>query len=179
VARARVNSAETSGRDSDGDDRRARVTPISEPGVVLLDVVLALAIVLMAARIAWPLLPTTTSPARLTAWSHEVAALIEFDRVTAARRGRPVVTRIDVRDRRFVGGANGQVVKLPRDVTLDIVTTADCTLDGDRFALGFAPDGRSCGMAAALRGPAGVAVQVTVNWLTGLVEVTGGVRGRG
>ena len=180
MARARVSNAEAPGRDARGA-RSRRIGPdrSGERGVVLLDVVLGLAVVLLAARIVWPILPTTTSPARLSAWSHEIAALIEADRVVAARGGRPIATRIDVADRRFVGGARGQVIQLPRDVTLDVTTTAECTVDSGRFVLGFAPDGRSCGLMLVLRGPSGVATRVTVNWLTGLVDVTGGVRGRG
>ena len=148
-----------------------------ERGIVLLDVVLALAMLLMPARIVWPILPMNTSPARLVAWAEEIAALIETDRVSAARLGRTVTTRIDVRQKRFVGGAQGRTVKLPRDVGLDVVTNADCTVDPERFALGFAADGRSCGLSAVLVSPAGTKVKVSVNWLTGLVEGVGGRRG--
>ena len=179
MARARVNNAEAGAPIGPAPTRRPVRDRAGERGIILLDVVAALAILLLLARIAWPVLPSTSSPARLAAWSHEIAALIEADRVSAARIGRTVATRIDVRDRLFVGGARGRMVKLPADVTLDVVTTADCTVDGARFALGFAPDGRSCGLALALRGPSGATMRVTVNWLTGLVEVTGGARGRG
>jgi general secretion pathway protein H len=148
-----------------------------ERGIVLLDVVLALAILLLSARIVWPVLPVNTSPARLVAWAEQIAALIETDRVTAARLGRTITTRIDVRQKRFVGGARGRAVKLPRDVGLDVVTNADCTVDHGSFALGFAADGRSCGLSAVLVAPAGTTVTVSVNWLTGLVEVVGGRRG--
>ncbi len=172
----RAGAGNPDGADRRGDRTRART---GKRGVILLDMVLAVAVLLLMVRIVWPILPTSTSPARLAAWTHEIAALIEEDRVSAARVGRVVATRIDVRDKRFVGGTRGGVVKLPRDVTLDVATTADCTVDGDRFAVGFAPDGRSCGLVVTLRAPAGVANRISVNWLTGLVEVTGGVRGRG
>lgn len=161
---------------------RRRETPgerHGERGVVLLDIVLTLAVLLLSVRIVWPLLPFNTSPARLSAWTHEIAALIEADRVSAARLGRVVSTRIDVRQKLFVGGARGQTVKLPRDVGLDVLTTTDCTVDANRFAVGFAPDGRSCGLSITLVAPAGVATRIDVNWLTGLVEVAGGRRGRG
>lgn len=148
-----------------------------ERGVVLLDIVLTLAVLLLSVRIVWPILPMNTSPARLGAWAQEIAALIETDRVSAARLGQVVTTRIDVRARSFVGGARGRLLKLPRDVRLDVATTDDCTVDGDRFALGFAPDGRSCGLTATITAPAGVSMRVSVNWLTGLVEVSGGRRG--
>ena len=146
---------------------------------MLLDIVLTLAILLLSVRIVWPLLPFDTSPARLVAWTHEIAGLIEADRIAAARAGQVVATRIDVRGRAFVGGARGRQVKLPRDVRLDVITTSDCTVETDRFSLGFGPDGRSCGLSMNLSVPSGAATRLTVNWLTGLVEVTGGRRGRG
>lgn len=171
MARARRRSAEAG--EASIETRRG------ERGVVLLDIVLTLAVLLLSVRIVWPLLPSRTSPARLIAWATEIAALIETDRISAARLGRSVATRIDVPRRVFVGGARGRVVKLPADVGLEVVTTEECTVEGDRFALGFAPDGRSCGLTMTLKAPAGPTALVTVNWLTGLVEVTGGARGRG
>jgi hypothetical protein len=169
VERESPHSAERSA----GDDRAG------ERGVVLLDIVLTVAVLLLTVRIVWPILPFNTSPARLMAWSHEIAALIEADRVQAGRVGHAVATRIDVRRKLFVGGTAGRTLQLPRDVGLDVLTTTECTVEPDRFALGFAPDGRSCGLSLTLTAPAGGATRVSVNWLTGLVEVTGGVRGRG
>ena len=177
VARARFRNADPDRRANDRATRRRGRH--GEAGVVLLDIVLTLAVLLMTVRIVWPLIPTNTSPARLNAWANQIAALIEADRVSAARVGRAVATRIDVRRKTFVGGARGWTLNLPRDVGLEVTTTADCTVDGDRFVLDFAPDGRSCGLTLTLTAPAGVARGVSVNWLTGLVEVTGGVRGRG
>lgn len=178
MERARANSADRSFRRDHARDRRQAVAA-SDPrrrGVVLLDIVLTLAVMLLSVRIVWPLLPFDTSPARQTAYAHEIAALLDTDRITAARVGRVVTTRIDVRRKQLVGGASGWSLTLPRDVVLDVVTTADCTVDPDRFAIGFAPDGRSCGLALTLI-KAKRPVRVNVNWLTGFVEVSGGGRG--
>lgn len=167
------NSAEASAPGIDSASSRP-----GERGVILLDVVLTLTIFLLAVRVIWPLLPVATSPARLGAYAQQIASLLEADRIVAARTGRVVTTRIDVRARTFLGGASGWVVTLPSDVVLDVTTTEDCTLDPGRFAIGFRPDGRSCGLLVGLAGP-GRTAGVLVNWLTGLVEVTGGARGRG
>ncbi len=160
-------------RDGGDDPRHA-----GQRGVILLDVVLTLAVLLLAFRVVWPLMPFTTSPARQVAYAHEIAALIDADRIAAARRGQVVTTRIDVRGKRFVGGAGGWSVALPSDVALEVLTTTECTVDPDHFALGFGPDGRSCGLSLGLARD-GRTIRVSVNWLTGLVEVTGGARGRG
>jgi hypothetical protein len=179
VPRARDSSADPSDRRGVPRRRWRRDARPGERGIILLDVVLTLAVLLLSVRIVWPLVQVTTTPARLAAWAEEIATLIETDRLAAARAGRVVTTRIDVRDKIFVGGARGRVVRLPRDVTLDVVTTADCAVGGDRFALGFGPDGRSCGLSVTLLTTSGAARLVSVNWLTGLVEVVGGRRGRG
>lgn len=140
---------------------------------MLLDIVLTLAVLLLSVRVVWPLLPFNTSPARQTAYAHEIAALIDTDRITAARNGAVVTTRIDLTRKLLVGGARGRNLTLPRDIEMEVVTTSDCTVDSSRFALGFAPDGRSCGLALTLTRGARP-VRVDVNWLTGLVEVSGG-----
>lgn len=156
-----------------GDSRHA-----GRRGIILLDVVLTLALLLLAFRVVWPLMPFTTSPARQVAYAHEIAALIDADRIAAARRGEAVATRIDLRAKQIVGGAGGWSVTLPNDVTLEVLTTTECTVDPDHFVIGFGPDGRSCGLSLGLARD-GRAVRVSVNWLTGLVEVSGGARGRG
>lgn len=170
MQRGRPRNGDPTGRWFDGTGAEAR------RGVVLLDMVLTLAVLLLTFRIVWPLLAFETTPARQTAYAHEIAAVLETDRVVAARRAAVVATRIDVRRRTIVGGATGRTVSLPRDLVLEVITTTDCTVEADRFAIGFSPDGRSCGVTMALV-RAGRVMRVSVNWLTGLVEVTGGRRG--
>lgn len=135
-----------------------------------------MAVMAAIAALVWPLAVPSTSPARLAALAEEAGLLLAEDRITAARSGRPVVTRIDPVARVVVAGSRGRVLRLPRDVDVDAVTTAACSGDDGSVALSFAPDGRSCGLRLVLsrrQHRAGV----EVDWLTGAVGVTGGGRG--
>jgi Tfp pilus assembly protein FimT len=163
-----------------GDDGRPDRVAEGDPrrGVVLLDVVLAMTVLGMIVAVAWSFAKPATSPARQRAYAEEIAALVTTDRVTAVRTGAAVATRIDVAGRRIVGGARGRLLRLPRDLDLEVSTTATCSRDDGGVVLVFAADGRSCGLRLTLARNGFVTV-VDVAWLTGAVLVTGGRGGRG
>lgn len=145
-------------------------------GFILLDLVLAMAILAAIAALAWPLLPRSTSPARLTAYAEEVGSMLAESRIAAARRATRIETRIDPRARLVAEGARGRIVRLPPDVIVDAVTTDACMEENGVVVLGFATDGRSCGLKLSLSLPRHRAI-VEVDWLTGGVTVRGGGRG--
>jgi general secretion pathway protein H len=141
-----------------------------QSGVILLDLVLAVAIFSFMILVALPALPQGTTPARHAAYALEVAAVLKNDRTSAARTGREVATRIDVQDRSISGSANGQRVLLPEDLNLEVIASDLCVAAPGRFAIAFAPDGRSCG--AVIKISKGTRDwRIRVNWLTGFVDV--------
>lgn len=156
---------------------RTRRTGTSDPrrGIVLLDVVLAMAVLAMVAALVWPMMRPSTSPSRQRAYAEEIATLMRADRLAARRIGSPVATRIDLARRVVVSGARGRTLRLPRDVDLEAVSTAACGRDGDVVEVRFAADGRSCGLRLALS-TGSRRQSIEVDWLTGAVDVTGGRR---
>jgi len=149
---------------------RALAADGAQDGVILLDLVLALAVFAFIALVALPSMPHGTTPARHAAYALEVAAVLKSDRTTAARTGREVATRIDVAQRTVTGSANGQVVMLPDDLSLDVVASDLCVAAPDRFAIVFAADGRSCGAVIRISKDT-LAWRIRINWLTGFVDV--------
>jgi general secretion pathway protein H len=142
----------------------------AQDGVILLDLVLALAVFAFVVLVALPSLPQGTTPARQAAYALEVAAVLKSDRTAAARTGREFATQIDVPGRIVSGTANGQVVMLPEDLTLDVLASDICAAGQGRFAIAFAPDGRSCGAVISIsKGTRDW--RVRINWLTGFVDV--------
>jgi len=139
-------------------------------GVILLDLVLAVAIFALIVLIALPSLPQGTTPARHAAYALEIAALLKTDRTAAARGGREFATRIDVSARSVAGSANGQIVLLPEDLDLEVIASDLCVTQPGHFAIVFAADGRSCG--AVIRVGKGTRDwRIRINWLTGFVDV--------
>jgi len=142
----------------------------AQDGVILLDLVLAVAVFAFVILVALPSMPQGTTPARHAAYALEVAAVLKSDRTAAARTGREVATRIDVAQRTISGAANGQVVMLPDDLNLDVIASDVCVASPGRFAIAFAADGRSCGAVIRISKDTR-AWRIRINWLTGFVDV--------
>ncbi len=144
--------------------------------MILLDVVIAMAVVALLLLLVLPSLPHETTPSRLGAYAAEVAAILKNDRSSAARTGREVGTHVDIAGKRIASGATGQAVALPRDVTLDLIASDTCRNARGEYAVVFAADGRSCGAVIRLA-KGGLDWRIRVNWLTGFIDVVAPNRG--
>lgn len=147
-----------------------------QAGVILLDVVIAMAVIALLWLLVLPTLPHETTPSRLGAYASQVAAILKSDRSSAARGGREVGTRVDLAGKRIESGASRQAINLPRDVTLDLIASDTCRSPRGEFAVVFAADGRSCGAVITLA-KGGRDWKVRVNWLTGFIDVVAPSRG--
>ena len=142
----------------------------TQDGIILLDLVLAMAVLAFLVLVALPALPHGTTPARQAAYALEVAAVLKSDRTEAARSGREIATRIDVAARTVSGSAGHQIVVLPEDLTLDVIASDLCVAAPGHFSIAFAADGRSCG--AVIRIAKGTRDwRIRINWLTGFIDV--------
>jgi general secretion pathway protein H len=142
----------------------------AQDGVILLDLVLAVAVFAFIVLLALPSMPQGTTPARHAGYALEVAALLKTDRTEAARTGREIATQIDVASRTIASGAGRQTVVLPPDLNLEVLASDICVVEPGRFAIAFAADGRSCG--AVIRISKGTLDwRIRINWLTGFVDV--------
>ena len=139
-------------------------------GIVLLDLVIAMALLSFLILLVLPSLPHGTTPSRLGAYAAEVAAVLKNDRTAAARSGREVATQVDLANKRIASGSSRRAVSLPADVTLDLVASDACRLPEGQFAVVFAPDGRSCGAVLSVATQA-LVWRIRINWLTGFVDV--------
>jgi general secretion pathway protein H len=148
----------------------------SQAGIILLDVVLTLAIFGLMALLVLPSLPRGTTPSRQGAYAAQIAALMKNDRSAAAREGREIATRVDVENRRVSSGSAGTIVTLPSDVRLEVIASHLCADQPGRFAIRFAPDGRSCGaIVHVAKGE--LDWRIRVNWLTGMIDIVAPGRG--
>jgi general secretion pathway protein H len=154
--------------------RRIEATAGSENdrrrGIVLLDLVLAMAVMAFVALLLIPALPMGTSPARQGAYALEVAALLKTDRTAAARSGREMATQVNVGARTIVSGSTNESLELPDDLTLDVIASDTCAATDGRFNIAFAPDGRSCGAVIRV-GKGSRDWRIRINWLTGYIDV--------
>lgn len=138
--------------------------------MVLLDVVLALAILSLAAMVLMPRPRAGLSPTDLRAEAARAAAVFRQGRATAIRQGRHADVVVDA-FARSVRTAGAPLVQIRQGVDLNWVTSNLCpVVDGAR-TLRFLADGRSCGGVLTLAG-AGTSTQLRIDWLTGRVEMS-------
>ena len=149
-------------------NRKARRS--TQRGVILLDLVIAVALLSLLVLLVLPTLPHQTTSARLGAYASEVAAVLKTDRTAAARSGHEIATKVDVAGRQIVSGSSSRMVSLPQDVTLDLVASDACRTASNEFAVVFAGDGRSCGAVINLASGR-LNWRIRINWLTGFVDV--------
>ncbi len=145
-----------------GNARRAR-------GFTLLELVVALAIIAAMYALVFPTLAPTTGHAQLEALTMNIAGLLKADRNASLRTRREVVTQFDLNRNEIRSGASARTVRLPPDVSLDLLTSAEGLSSASPTGVRFFSDGSSSGGALTLtRGRSGY--EIRVNWFTGSVS---------
>lgn len=146
-------------------DRKA-----GQRGVVLLDVIAALAIVALAAFILMPRPRSDIGAAELSAEAVRVSAEFRRARVKALTTGGIADVMVDPGNNRIqMDGANP--ISIRDGVAVNWVTSNLCPIRGGTRALRFLADGRSCGGVMTLSA-SGRAIQLRVDWFTGRVEMS-------
>ena len=147
------------------DARRRR----SRRGVVLLDVVAALAIVALAAFVLMPRPRYTIGAAELSAEAVRVGSEFRKGRAKALTTGSVADVVVDPGNARVrVDGSDA--ISIREGVAIDWVTSDQCPIRGGTRALRYLADGRSCGGVLTLSA-SGRAIELRVDWLTGRVDM--------
>lgn len=139
-------------------------------GVVLLDVILAMAVIALGAFVLLPAPRGSVGVTELQAEAIRVAATFRQGRATALRSRKPINISVDP-DRRLVSAQSGASVEIRQGIAMVWVTSDQCPLSGGKRALRYLPDGRSCGGVLTLSA-GGASVRLRVDWLTGRVDMS-------
>jgi general secretion pathway protein H len=142
----------------------------AEDGFVLLEVVCTLAIIALLAAIILPNIYTGTSRDRLEAYALQTASILNADRSAAVRRQIEVETEIDAAGRLINSGSSDKRLRLPEDIAVKATLATRCGAKPAGTAIVFFATGVSCGGVITLS-HAGTAYQISVNWITGGVEI--------
>jgi general secretion pathway protein H len=140
-----------------------------ERGFSLIEVVAVMLIISLVAGVAVAF-TRGTGRAQLKAVALDTAALIRRERLGAILTGRNRRVSLDSERRLFVGDG-GNVVAIPRDVTVRALGI-DERWSGRQAVVGFHPDGASSGTVLTLSRQ-GARYDIRVNWFTGGVAVEG------
>jgi general secretion pathway protein H len=139
-------------------------------GFALIEILCVLAIIGLLAAIILPVIPRSTTRARLESYAVATAGLLKADRSAALRRQVQVTTQIDAAARSIRSGATGRMVRFPDDVAMEAILASRCADRNAGASIDFFPSGTSCGGTIALSRP-GAGFEVRVNWLTGGVDI--------
>jgi len=133
-------------------------------------VICVVAIVAMLAAILLPAIPRATTRPQLESYALEIASLLKADHNASVRRRSDVATVVDARHRILQSDSTGQIVRIPDDVSVTLISAASCQHRRSGVAIVFLASGMSCGGTIALS-RVGYGYEIRVNWLTGGVEI--------
>jgi general secretion pathway protein H len=139
-----------------------------QAGFSLVEVVAVMLIIALVASLAVTMMPGT-GRGRLKALALETAALLRRERIGAVMTGHERLVSVDGEQRVLIGDG-GDMVAVPRDVTLDIIGI-DALWSGRQAVVRFQPDGASTGAVLKLSRQK-VEYEIRVNWYTGGVAIT-------
>ena len=138
-----------------------------QAGFTLIEVTAVMLIIALVASLVVPMMPGT-GRSRLKALTLETAALLRRERVNAILTGHDRQVSLDG-TRRLLVGENGDIVMIPRDVVLDILS-ANEVRSGRLAIVRFHPDGASSGAVLRLSRDR-TEYEIRVNWYTGGVTI--------
>ena len=136
-------------------------------GFTLIEVMAVMVIIALVASLAVTMMPGT-GRGGLKAVTLQAASLLRRERLGAILTGRDREVSLDSK-RRILVGDGGDIVALPRDVTLDILGI-DALWSGRQAVVRFHPDGASTGAVLKLSREK-AEYEIRVNWYTGGVAV--------
>jgi Tfp pilus assembly protein FimT len=131
---------------------------------MLLDVVVAFAVIGLMLSIAWIGMAPRTGPQGLSAAAYEIEAMLRDARTAAERRAGDVSVMLDQPGRRLQAG--GRTLELPRDSQTRLATSSCETAR----AIVFHADGTSCSVVLHLT-TAAAALRIMVDGVTGDVRI--------
>jgi general secretion pathway protein H len=136
-------------------------------GFTLIEVMAVMLIIALVASLAVTMMPGT-GRAGLKALTLQTASLLRRERLGAILTGRDREVSLDG-ERRILVGDGGDIVALPRDITLDILGV-DALWSGRQAVVRFHPDGASTGAVMKLSREK-AEYEIRVNWYTGGIAI--------
>ena len=136
-------------------------------GFTLIEVMAVMLIIALVASLAVTMMPGT-GRAGLKGLTLQTASLLRRERLGAILTGRDREVSLDG-ERRILVGDGGDIVALPRDITLDILGV-DALWSGRQAIVRFHPDGASTGAVMKLSREK-AEYEIRVNWYTGGIAI--------
>lgn len=152
---------------------------MSKPGVSdgfsLLEMLVALAIISLAAGVAYNGAPWRKSRETLDTFSQKIAHAAAAASLRAISKGETARIEVDVAGR-FVSSGEGAGIVIPEPFEIAVLTGASLIKQTRFGAIEFYSDGTSSGGEILLGQKSGRTSAIRIYWLTGAITVKGDVR---
>ena len=135
-------------------------------GFTLVEMLVVLAIMALVAAIAAPGLVSNYRTKNVETLAGEITMRLRLSRTSAIASARPKQVVVDL-GARVIRFGERDIVTLPDDVKMTVVTGQETVVAGRQTVLTFLPDGSASGMDISLQRK-GLTTRIAVNWLTGL-----------
>ncbi|WP_095091073.1 GspH/FimT family pseudopilin [Mesorhizobium sophorae] len=135
-------------------------------GFTLVEMLVVLAIMALVAAIAAPGLVSNYRTKNLETLAGEITMRLRLSRTSAIATARPKQVVVDL-GTRIIRFGERDIVALPDDVKMTVVTGQETVVADRQTVLTFLPDGSASGMDISLQ-QKGRTARIAVNWLTGL-----------
>ncbi|WP_457152592.1 GspH/FimT family pseudopilin [Mesorhizobium sp. P5_C1] len=135
-------------------------------GFTLVEMLVVLAIMALVASIAAPGLVSNYRTKNLETMAGEITMRLRLSRTSAIATARPKQVVVDL-GTRIIRFGERDIVALPDDVKMTVVTGQQTVIGDRQTVLTFLPDGSASGMDISLQ-QKGRTARIAVNWLTGL-----------
>jgi general secretion pathway protein H len=135
-------------------------------GFTLVEMLVVLAIMAVVAAIAAPGLVSHYRTKSLETMAGEITMRLRLSRISAiaTARAKQIVVDLDTRTIRF---GEQDVIALPEDVKMTVITGQETVVADRQTVLTFLPDGSASGMDISLQ-QKGQTARIAINWLTGI-----------
>ena len=149
---------------------RQRHPWLTDSGVTLLELVVALGILSLAYAFALPLLRGPTRSVELQTFAQDIVNYLRTARAEAIMTGRPTAIVFDVPGRRVLPAGTRVPRSFPASATVSLQSSRELQTEAGGQQIMFYPDGSSSGGRVILD-QAGRRIVVGVEWLTGLAHL--------
>ena len=143
-----------------------------EAGFSLLEIMIALAILALATALVGVAFARSSTGFRFEAAAQDLTLTLREAHARALRSGRDIAVVLDVDAHTYQLHAD-RPIDIPNDTAIRVVSASQAMTSTRRPAFSFSPDGGSTGGSIVLS-QADRSATITVDWLTGAVEMTTG-----
>ena len=147
-----------------------------ESGFTLLELVVSLALIAMAASVAILNVRQTSGQVRLGPLATQLGTDLKRARTAAMTSNKPVAFMLDPKAHGYRLEGLGRGVTLPRGADLSLAVNRDGPRAADHGQVVFFPDGSATGGQFTLTNSQGESRVLIVQWLTGTVVARGSTR---